>query len=270
MTAATQTFQEMARQMGRRPGQNIERHTSAAQPVMASPETPGSIHAASRSFARIVLAISSVLVIVACLILTTVWLVGDGIARAGHSPDTSLRQRIVGNDVLNVPANMIRFRSQRRNTSLERLDLYMLWPQMQGYTNETAEHFNQPQVNAEILFVTVEPRRMSQDMSGRMEPIYSKFFTGEREPAGHGLMKQPLDPSGGFADEELWFEADSPYAYAARCIRNGAQRITHYCLRDIHLGKDLTVTYRFHKSLIGQWMALEAGVRTRLNSMLAH
>jgi hypothetical protein len=44
---------------------------------------------------------------------------------------------------------------------------------------------------------------------------------------------------------------------------------TPYCLRDIHAGHGLSVTYRFHQSLIGEWMALDAAIRAQVKGMLA-
>lgn len=266
MNVASDTFQEMAQRMGRQPGQSFDRNFAGRQAPVSEPLHPVQTQS---SFARLLLAISTILVALAAIILSTVWLVGDEISRAGHSADPSVHQLVVGNDVLNVPGNMIRFRSQRRSSMPERLDLYMLWPRMEGYSIENAAQFDQAQINPAILFVTIEPRQMTQDMSGRIKPIYSKFLSGQPQEAGYGLIRQELSAAGGFADEELWFEALSPYPFAARCIRDEAERISRYCLRDIHMGQDLTVTYRFHKSLIGEWMALEAAIRSRLNSMIS-
>jgi hypothetical protein len=264
MGTASETVQEAALRLGRAPAASFDRLVPKRPPPQAPATT-----APGNSLIRIIVALCAALAVLTGVILLCVHLVGAEIARAGHSVDTSVRQIVIGNDVVFVPANMIRFRSQRRASTLERLDLYLLWPEMAGYSEAGKGEFNRAVVNPDMLFLTLEPRSMSQDMSGRIEPIYSKFLSGPAVDAGNGLMRRALSAEGGFNGEELWYEANSPYPFAARCVRPDELSATPYCLRDIHMGQDLSVTYRFHQSLIGEWMALDSAVRAQVKRMLA-
>jgi hypothetical protein len=265
MGTASETVHEAALRMGRAPAASFDRLI----PNRAAPQAAVG-QSSHGSFIRVMLALCAALAVLTGVILLCVHLVGAEIARAGHSVDTTVRQIVIGNDVVFVPANMVRFRSQRRASMLERLDLYLLWPDMSGYSEARKSEFNRTAVNPAILFLTLEPRSMSQDMSGRIEPIYSKFLTGPALDAGNGLLRRALTPDGGFNGEELWFEANSPYPFAARCVRPDEPSATPYCLRDIHMGQDLSVTYRFHQSLIGEWMVLDAAVRAQVKRLLAN
>lgn len=209
------------------------------------------------------------LALLAAATVLLVHLKGADIARAGHSVDTRPHEIQIGNDVLSVPANVVRFAGQRRAASAERLDLYFHWPKMEGYSDALGAAFNSAAINPAIVFVTVEPRSMRLDMSGRIEPIYSRFMSGPELQGGYGLVRRSLNAEGGFADEELWYEANSPYPFAARCVKEQAGGGTPYCLRDIQMGRGLAVTYRFHRSLLPRWMALEDAVRGRIRAMLA-
>ena len=51
------------------------------------------------------------------------WL-GASIAMAGHTDDSSMREIVIGNNVIAAPANAIRFERQRTNGVAGRLDLY--------------------------------------------------------------------------------------------------------------------------------------------------
>jgi len=266
MAIARGPVEEIASRLGRDHGRQIDRFFSDAHryrpPAAEAPRQ-------DRHFlARLVIWASLGLLLLTAAIVLAVRLFGAEIAKAGHSADTSLRQVVIGNDVLDVPGNMIRFRTQRRAGTLDRLDLYFYWPELSGYSDRLAEQFNSSEVNPAILFVTVEPRAMTQDMTGRVEPIYSKFLIGKESNEGHGLRRRALSADGGFAGEDLWYETSSPYPFTARCTRPGEQAATPYCLRDIHMGRDLSVTYRFHLSLIGEWMALETAVRAEIKAML--
>jgi hypothetical protein len=215
------------------------------------------------------LAIPLVLIVISGLALAAAHLAGGSIANAGHSSDMSLRQIVVGNDVLEVPANKIRFGSQRRAHTAARLDLYMHWPSMNGFSDNLRPIFNSTEIEPSILFLTIEPRSMSLDMSGRIEPIYRQFFAGEPQSAGSGLMRVALSPEAGFADEELVFQASSPWPWAARCSIGEGERASAFCIRDIHAGRDLAVTYRFHRSLLPQWLEIEEAVQAQIRAMVA-
>ena len=97
------------------------------------------------------------------------WL-GRSIALAGHTDDPTLREVVIGNNVIAAPANAIRFERQRRDGVATRLDLYLRWPQLDGYTDAARDDFNNTNGARNILFLSFEERMMSRDMSGRLEP----------------------------------------------------------------------------------------------------
>lgn len=194
---------------------------------------------------------------------------GDRLARAGHSADASPHEVVVGNDVLVVPTNMIRFGAQRRAASAERLDLYLHWPTLSGYSDGLSAAFSAAGIDPSILFLTVEPRQTSLDMSGRAGPLYGKFLVGEAANAGFGLSRRALSAAAGFVDEDLFYEPEAGHPFVARCVRAGAPAMAAYCMRDIHVGRSLSLTYRFHLSLMADWRRLEAAMRHLAAALLA-
>jgi len=60
--------------------------------------------------------------------------------------------------------------------------------------------------------------------------------------------------------EDLYYAASSPYPFATRCVRAVAST-TPFCIRDIHVGKNLMLTYRFHQKHLGDWIELEQSIR---------
>lgn len=266
MTLANPTIQQAAQALGRDPAQGFNRRI---RPQEAAPAGSGRAPVRNGKLAGILLIISAVLIALTILGLALVWLFGTALSHGGHSDDTTSRQIVMGNDVLNVPANMIRFRSQRSTTNLERLDLYFRWPQMEGFNEQLKREFNSGEINPAIVFVTVTPRQMTQDMSGRIDALYSKFFVGTPKDAGAGLTQHALSADSGYGGEVLLVEKDSPYPYAARCVMKQVNGLTPYCIRDFHLGRNLSVTYRYHASQLAHWMALEGAIRAAFHDMIA-
>src|SRR5690606_32900076 len=102
------------------------------------------------------------------------------IARRGHSDSTLAYEIIIGNNVLSIPTNMIRFSNQRRDGVTGRLDLYARWPGLTGYTERDRAIFNLLTPKRHLIFMSIEQRTMSRDMSGRYLPIYAELI----EPGG--------------------------------------------------------------------------------------
>ena len=266
------TVEETARLMGRThqqrfdrlvPGYHRQLRYAGAQ---MSDEVEQNL---SQSFIALLVKLTLAMVAVALVIFASASYYGSIVAKGGHETDATPRQITIANEVLNVPANMIRFRAQRKSHVLERLDLYAHWPSMQGYSADNANIFDDMEAGAPLLFISIEPRDMTTDMSGRVSTIYEKFFAGPPIDAGHGLVRRAFSSESAYFMEDLYYEMGSPYPFAARCIRESDRIAAPYCIRDIHIGKDLMVSYRFHANMIGEWMKLDGAVREAVNGFLA-
>ncbi len=207
------------------------------------------------------------LLIAAMALFASAHFFGDSLSRAGHSSSTRNLEIIIGNEYIIVPANKVRFYSQRSSGAHEKLDLYLHWPSLSGFKDSLSADFNDSSENANLVFISIEPRNMSFDMSGRIAPIYAQFFEGNPVPTISGLVKQPLSAKGGFIDEDLYYAASSPYPFATRCVREVAAT-TPFCIRDIHIGKNLMLTYRFHQKHLSNWIELEQSIRALTKSMI--
>jgi len=197
---------------------------------------------------------------------------GERIALAGHTESTETFDIVVGQDRVRLPANAIRFEEQRRHGAAERVDLYLTWPGMQGYSNAERALFNDVAHAETLIFLHLSQSTMSRDMSGRLEPIYRQLFEGRPQPGPAGLLRHRLKANSGYG-EEVFFTA--PLAdgsdYAVRCMipADDAQSTGADCQRDIHVGRDLSVLYRFSSRLLPQWQSMEARVRAFLDERLA-
>ena len=196
------------------------------------------------------------------------WLGGEAL-KAGFSTDASPVTVIIADEPLSVPQNMIRFADQRRAGLAKRLDLVVHWPSMQGYGNTLAPAFDNVSGAAPILFLTLEKRQTGVDSTGRLINLYARFFDDDEvDPDGvpAGLIKRRLQPGHGYDSEEIFFEAGSTHPFVAICTRPDGTGIPVTCLREVHIGHDLSVTYRFRRPLLANWRGLEGAVRALVAS----
>ncbi|KUM28447.1 hypothetical protein AU467_11505 [Mesorhizobium loti] len=196
------------------------------------------------------------------------WL-GRSIAMAGYSDDTTVRQVVMGNNVISVPANFIRFDQARRDGIASRLDLYLRYPEMDGYSTAARDDFNHT-TTRKIVFLSFEPRMMSRDMSGRFAPIYGALIVKPGTPGPGGTTLYGFTEKSGYLNEVLAV-ADRPGKdpFVARCLSGpSAEESLAPCERDIQVGDDLSLTYRFPRELLGNWQALDAAIATKVAGIL--
>ncbi|MBD9372479.1 hypothetical protein IB238_07585 [Rhizobium sp. ARZ01] len=188
---------------------------------------------------------------------------GEYIALAGHTESRERYEILIGQDHVRLPANAIRFEEQRRSGPADRVDVYLTWPEMEGYSNATRLRFNDVERPESLLFLQLSQSTMSRDMSGRIEPIFSHLFEGELEAGPAGLSLRRLRQSAGYENEALLLGTmPDGRAYAVRCIlpAPGQMSTSADCQRDIHIGDDLSLLYRFSNRLLPQWQAIEEAI----------
>lgn len=219
--------------------------------------------------ALIYLAIMATLTL--CLVYGGQWL-GRKINLAGHTDSREPVMVEIGRDRLSLPQNVIRFETQRRNGTAPRVDLYLNWPSMEGYTRDQSASFNDLSKSRSLIFLQVTQSVMSRDMSGRVKPIYSHYIKGEPVPYGNGLMIHRFAPEAGYQEDVLLTASrEGQDDYAVRCILPGpeAGATAGDCQRDVFIGQDLSVLYRFSSNLLPEWRALDAAVTGYMRGRLS-
>lgn len=216
----------------------------------------------SRFMARVFLAFLALAALSAVISVAGKWW-GRSIAMAGHTDDATIREIVIGNNVLVVPANMIRFETARRDGVTARLDLYARWPQMDGYSNAARDDFNHAGDTRSILFLSFDEPIMSRDMTGRFEPIYRALIDGKGRAGPGGLTVYRFSEKSGYVDEVLVVgDEDGPAPFVARCLSGPAARESLApCERDIQVADGLNLTYRMPAELAGSWREVDAAVK---------
>jgi len=194
-------------------------------------------------------------------------MLGEQIVMSGHSTDTSRVTITVNGNRIALPSNTIRYAKQRRGGDHERIDAYFTWPDLEGYTHLNRNQFNDIGNSQNLVFLSLSARTMPMDMSARIEPVYSRLTDGGNQSGESGLLAYVFDQETRYAGEILYVGArDGQPAFAVRCLKDdGMPQGAHSCLRDINVGRDLSVTYRFSRKLLPQWRRLDAAVKAYIS-----
>ncbi|KQV81565.1 hypothetical protein [Rhizobium sp. Root1220] len=195
---------------------------------------------------------------------------GARLTLAGNTGRTAPILLTIGRDTLRLSENTLRFPSQRREGISERADLYLTWPEMQGYSKADRQRFDDVSQSAGLIFLQITQSTMSRDMSGRLGPIYVHLLEGKAEPFSNGLMLHRLRVDAGYSGEVLLTAArpDGP-DYAVRCaLPATAMATSSDCQRDIRVGSDLSVLYRFSSRHLADWDHIDAAIRNFVEARL--
>lgn len=218
---------------------------------------------------RIFIGLSVLALLSFVLFVASRWF-GASIALAGYTADPTPREIVIGNNVIVAPSNAIRFERARRDGIASRLDLYLRWPEMDGYSPEASDAFNNLGGTRRIIFLGFEERMMSRDMSGRFAPIYDALIDKPGKPGPAGLILHDFSKKSGYLNEMLVVaHRESGDPFVARCLTGvSAEGSLAPCERDIQVGDNLSLTYRFPAELLADWRRLDASVRARASEML--
>ena len=201
-------------------------------------------------------------------------MIGKNISQGGNTADETLHEIVIGNDVLSLPANVIRFETQRVSGVQNAVDTFFAWPGMAGYSEAKRAIFNQTQSADGLIFARIAQATMSRDMSGRFTPIYKRLTDGAPVAGPNGLDSFRLRSGAGYANELMYVErGNTEQPYAIRCLVEEAGTEPDFntrtgCQRDILIGHDLSVTYRFSIDLLPHWREIDRDVRSRLEASL--
>ena len=218
---------------------------------------------------RVFYAFAALALLSAAISLGGKWL-GRSIAMAGYTDDTTVHEVVIGNNVIAVPANFIRFEQARRDGIASRLDLYLRYPEMGGYSTAARDDFNHTGARKNIVFLSFEQQMMSRDMSGRFAPIYSALIVQPGKPGPGGTTLYGFTEKSGYVNEVLAVASrPGKDPFVARCLSGPtAEESLAPCERDIHVGDGLSLTYRFPREFLGNWQALDVAIAAKTAHVL--
>ncbi|WP_454700728.1 hypothetical protein [Agrobacterium burrii] len=226
----------------------------------------------SSSLMRRAAIIAGVLLVLVIALNIGVKLYGEQVLKAGHTTATDEVQISIGNDRLKLVKNTLRLPSGREDGEQERIDLYLTWPGLNGYEEGNRAIFDDPAQATGLIYIQLSQSTMSQDMSGRFGPIYARLTEGDPVPLKYGLLLHRLRADSGYGKEVILTGARNGESdYVVRCLLPQTQQEAtgSDCQRDIHVGQDLSLFYRFSASLLPQWQKLDTDVKHYVEQRLA-
>jgi hypothetical protein len=209
------------------------------------------------------------------LVLLLAWWIGesvreyrDDIALAGKSSDPTPVAFTIAGETLTAPGNAVRFTSRRSGGAVERVELLLRWPGLEGLTNANADIFRDSSSLAPLIYVTIAPRETPLDMDDRLSSIYAGYFGGDPFAGPSGLTGRNMTADSGYGGEEVYFARSGPVRFATRCMAEASAEVPATCIRDVNVGRNLSMLYRFNRFYLGDWAAMDRELKAAVSSFL--
>ncbi len=181
----------------------------------------------------------------------------DRMALRGLKGKSSPVRVIIADEPLVIPANMIRFRNERRGGQLDKVDLLLHWPSLDGFTGNRAEEFRDTTPSAPLIFAVLRPRTSEIDSDKRLSSIYERFFEGPKLAGPANLIGRHLNADSGYRDEIVFHAPPGTAPFVTRCLAKATREIPATCIRDVNMGYGLTLQYRFNRTHLADWRSMD-------------
>lgn len=180
---------------------------------------------------------------------------GASLRHAGATVDEAAIDLRIGQQRFDIPANAIRFPEQRTARPQGEVDLYLEWPGMSGFTEETAHLFHDPDARS-LLFVQLTA-------TGAASPsLEEPGGAGGGAATPFGLLRSSRPGLPGIASQEAVYRAAAGRepAYEARCLDGPDAIMAADCMREVQFVPGLRLRYRFSHALLPQWDRIDRAV----------
>jgi len=171
----------------------------------------------------------------------------------------------VGAARFRIPANYIVLASARRGGTMTKLALIAMLPELEGYTLGAAQDFTANAPDSRVVNLTLQSIQRVLPEQDRLDRIYlPQVESSEGKPGPYGLRQYAFRADSGYHDQDLFVGATETGPMVLLCTKLAPDVRSPSCLRDFPLSDALSLSYRFSRAHLGQWRAIDSGVRARI------
>lgn len=196
------------------------------------------------------------------------FLTGPSIDMSGTKPsptaDTSSVEMAIDGFALSVPANYLPFGRNRAGGDQEDVRMRALMPDMRGWNAQDATLFASNAPDAKVVQIGVGLTKDLNTEKARFEKVLRPYTQNpDGEPGPYGLTKYTFAEGQGYDGLELYtFSAGEDSLIVLQCETAGDPTAGPSCWRTMKpdAKPTVTITYRFKRSQMGEWPAIDQGV----------
>jgi len=166
-----------------------------------------------------------------------------------------------------IPANYLKYRSDRQGGERREIKLIALLPDMQGYSDweDTSFRSNAPDTPTIEMLIHDDPVKITErDWFRRIYQPYISNPSGVRGP--YGLTQYVFRRDSGYRAVDLFVGRTSEGPILIQCERFSQRIPSPSCHREMPIAHGVALSYRFKRAHLARWRAIANGVSTLIRS----
>jgi hypothetical protein len=168
----------------------------------------------------------------------------------------------VGGKRFLIPANYIVYSSERQRGPHRRLTLAALMPDFRGYSLAHAPQFADDSARSQVVHLRIWADDLALSETAQLQRVLLTFVKSPQGKTGpFGLIHYRFRGDNGYRGQDLFVGVYNGQTIVLRCWRAAGSNQAPDCMRDLRLGHNVVLSYRFKRAYLGQWRQIAQGVR---------
>jgi hypothetical protein len=167
----------------------------------------------------------------------------------------------IGAQQFTIPANYLPFASARKGGSFSEVKLIALLPDLEGYSSGQSAEFSPDKADSRLLNIRMRAQ-VALDERTRLDRIYlPQVASRDGAPGPFNLTQFTFGPNSSYRDDELFVGQTENGPAVIRCSRPVSDSLAASCLREQPIGTGVAASYRFKRTHLAEWAAIDKAVR---------
>ncbi|MDE2463184.1 MAG: hypothetical protein KGO02_05680 [Alphaproteobacteria bacterium] len=183
-------------------------------------------------------------------------------AQPDPTPQTTSIHLSVGGKNFVIPANYIIYPDDRRSGAHNHLALFALMPGFHGYSRTETRQFADDGAQSRVVHMRIRADSLALAEDAQLHRVFMTYVINRHGlPSPFGLTEYSFRLDNGYRGQDLFVGVHDGQTVVLRCWRFADSNHAPDCMRDMRLGRNVALSYRFKRTYLSQWRQIASGVR---------
>ena len=166
-----------------------------------------------------------------------------------------------------IPANYLKYRSDRQGGERPEVKLAAILPDMQGYSSWDDSSFKSNAADSPVVEMLVHDDAVMLSERDWLERIYMPYVANPKgAPGPFGLTQYAFRRDTGYRDEDLFIGQGAHGPMVIQCVRLSQQVPSPACHRELPIAHGVALGYRFKRAQLARGREIGDSVEKLVDS----
>ncbi len=166
-----------------------------------------------------------------------------------------------------IPANYLKYRSDRQGGERKEIKLIALLPDMQGYSSWEDSSFKSNAADSAVIELLIHDDAVRLSEADWLDRIYMPYVADRKgSPGPFDLTQYVFRDDSGYRNEDLFVGQTDRGPMVLQCVRFSQLVPSPSCHRELPIARGVALSYRFKRAHLARWREISDGVDRLLKS----